>query len=202
MNVKNFISILLAGTLSASILTGCSKTIIEHQFHTNTEYVTEYITKTEYITVPEIIEVEVTAAEKIERIEELLSNHEINLYISLNTFMPTPEDILAPTLDISVTDIDSEKFSSWIDTTEPWGSSFAIYSEYAYDYENFNLHEYVINWLELLDKFYNAFSALTEEQWETLQSKCQTPNRLAIGGELISGEQYHVECFLQIVTMS
>ena len=39
MRVKKLLALALAGALSASMLAGCSRTIIEHQFHTDTEYI-------------------------------------------------------------------------------------------------------------------------------------------------------------------
>ena len=39
MRAKKLLALALAGALSASMLAGCSRTIIEHQFHTDTEYI-------------------------------------------------------------------------------------------------------------------------------------------------------------------
>ena len=49
MRVKKLLALLLSGAFFAGCLSGCDRTIIEHQFHTNTEYVTE-----EEISSPEI----------------------------------------------------------------------------------------------------------------------------------------------------
>ena len=45
MRVKKQIALLLSGAILAGSLAGCSRTIIEHQFHTNTVTNTEYIEK-------------------------------------------------------------------------------------------------------------------------------------------------------------
>ena len=39
MRAKKLLALALAEALSASMLAGCSRTIIEHQFHTDTEYI-------------------------------------------------------------------------------------------------------------------------------------------------------------------
>ena len=39
MRVKKQIALLLSGAILAGSLAGCSRTIIEHQFHTDTEYI-------------------------------------------------------------------------------------------------------------------------------------------------------------------
>ena len=43
MRVKKLLALALAGMLFATCLSGCDRTIIEHQFHTNTVTDTEYI---------------------------------------------------------------------------------------------------------------------------------------------------------------
>ena len=40
MRVKKLLALLLSGAFFAGCLSGCDRTVIEHQFHTNTEYVT------------------------------------------------------------------------------------------------------------------------------------------------------------------
>ena len=40
MYVKKWLALTLAGAVLAMVFSGCDRTIIEHQFHTNTEYIT------------------------------------------------------------------------------------------------------------------------------------------------------------------
>ena len=40
MRVKKLLALLLSGAFFAGCLSGCDRTVIEHQFHTNTEHVT------------------------------------------------------------------------------------------------------------------------------------------------------------------
>ena len=40
MRAKKLLALLLSGAFFAGCLSGCDRTVIEHQFHTNTEYVT------------------------------------------------------------------------------------------------------------------------------------------------------------------
>ena len=43
MRAKKLLALALAGMILAGCLSGCDRTIIEHQFHTNTVTDTEYI---------------------------------------------------------------------------------------------------------------------------------------------------------------
>ena len=49
MYVKKWLALTLAGAVLAMVFSGCDRTIIEHQFHTDT--ITETVTNTEYVQV-------------------------------------------------------------------------------------------------------------------------------------------------------
>ena len=73
MNAQKCASLLLSATLLAGSLSACNRTIIEHQFHTNTEYITETVVETEVIT--EFIDY----TEEFRNLERLLNEHGISL---------------------------------------------------------------------------------------------------------------------------
>ena len=59
-------------------------------------------------------------------------------------------------------------------------SPFYVYKEYPS--EKFNLHEYINIWLELVDMYYDALEALTDEEWEKMSSVCGENAGVVIGG--------------------
>ena len=89
MRVKKLLALALAGMILAGCLSGCDRTIIEHQFHTNT------VTNTE--TVP--VEVENEALLKFQSLEKFFYDHG-------STFVNTT---------ISNTDLDLSGYSTLYD---------------------------------------------------------------------------------------
>ena len=164
MNVKKCVALLLSGMLFAGSLSACNRTIIEHQFHTNTEYVTE------------VIEAESSSSDTLKRMESLLSEHGIGLNINVGTSYATPD----LNSDLLSTTIDQNEFSQWVKTANAGKSPFYVYKEYTG--EEFNLHEYINIWLELVDMYYDALEALTDEEWEKLSSVCGESAGVVIGG--------------------
>ena len=72
MRAKKFLALLLSGMVLAGCLSGCNRTIIEHQFHTNT------VTDTEYI---ETI-VDSGLVSGVEKLTNLFTEHGIMVYFS------------------------------------------------------------------------------------------------------------------------
>ena len=74
MRAKKFLALLLSGMVLAGCLSGCNRTIIEHQFHTNT------VTDTEYI---ETI-VDSGLVSGVEKLVNLFTEHGIMVYFSVS----------------------------------------------------------------------------------------------------------------------
>ena len=164
MRAKKFLALLLSGMVLTGCLSGCNRTIIEHQFHTDTEYVTE------------VIEAESSSSDTLKRMEALLSEHGIGLNISVGTSYAT-SDLNS---DLLSTTVDQNEFSQWVKKAYAGKPPFYVYKEYTS--EEFNLHEYINIWLELVDMYYDALEALTDEEWEKLSSVCGESAGVVIGG--------------------
>lgn len=189
--MKKAAAVLLGGVLAAGLLSGCSRTIIEHQFHT--EYVgggaggsgtggTGGTTVVNY-------------SETLKKLDELLAEHSFMLqvvYPERGTMFPVEAGV---TLDDNTKSIDlttwmSDPTSKLYISKKVAGSNDEID---AYSYP-----EYIKDWSEHLDMIYEAFSKLTEEDWKDLRTAIVTADPykstiIYIHTYLVSGNIYVVQ---------
>ncbi|OUN74578.1 hypothetical protein B5G12_05440 [Faecalibacterium sp. An58] len=151
MQVKKCMALLLTGMLSVSALSGCNRTIIEHQFHTNTETNTEYIT--------EIIES--GSPIEIQNLEKLLNEHGIKLIITINNMQSFPQDAQGDINNISITQDD---FVNWLDKPSV---EYCLYKEFD---PSTKALDFVNGLLNHTNMIYQAFLQLTDEQWSKLSN--------------------------------
>ena len=166
MNVKKCVALLLSGMLFAGSLSACNRTIIEHQFHTNTEYITETVVETE------VIEKVVNYSEDFQNLEKLLNKHGVRLQI---TYM---ENILG--WEDSGMDVDekvegdemeewlkSHKNKSKLNLVSEIDASIILPSEK----ETYSSYQLLEGTLKHISEYYRAFSELTPTQWESFPYK-------------------------------
>lgn len=160
--MKKAAAVLLGGVLAAGLLSGCSRTIIEHQFHT--EYVggtgTGGTGGTGGTTV-------VDFSESLNKLEKLLAEHGIKLYASVaDMSFNWGVDNRG---DVNDTTIQPEKLKKWLE--KPSNGLF-IYKECAKEnLDNFKFTDYIETWLGHVELIYEAFSGLSEEEWAQLKQK-------------------------------
>ena len=158
MRVKKWITLLLSGAILAGSLAGCSRTIIEHQFHTDT------VTNTEIVT--DIIEIPNTMFSS--ELEDFFAEHGVKL----STYS------MYHYSELSFTE---ESFSDWSGGIEPDGSKVdidAFLKNDPYDhsillgqkYEG-GFSECMTIWSEQAKNIYNTFVSYEEKNpnmWEQM----------------------------------
>ena len=150
MRVKKQIALLLSGAILAGSLAGCSRTIIEHQIHTNTEYITETGT-IQFNTSVEL--------------ENLLREHDLKLteYI---TYKPSPDSyddpMPKPNYDDKITIEDIKDFLN------PESDNF-MQLKIMKEFNQGGMDEYVSIVLQSLSEFCKGLYSMTDEQWEQFE---------------------------------
>ena len=153
MEMKKIILQLVIGIASVALFTGCSRDIIEHQFHVDSETNTEYVTET------------VNAQELMQRFEDYLKQHGFDTKLVLGTNSPDKLTTTSgkpaenPLDDVSIHDVSPEKLNQWL--TDP-DSRLCIYTECERDG---GLYEQLPIIMNHMNKFYVALQSLGDD-WE------------------------------------
>ena len=173
MRVKKLLALLLSGAFFAGCLSGCDRTIIEHQFHTNTETVVETEVITEFI----------DYTEEFRNLEKLLNDHGIALTIAVNNTLLGEDDYFGFSDDLSADDkITQDELDSWLENSlHPYfgngqdgnGNQLDLVNKVepkeltpgGYKYDSSQLLKIT---LEHLHKYYEVFNAMTPTQWDEL----------------------------------
>lgn len=161
MNAKKCASLLLSATLLAGSLSGCNRTIIEHQFHTNTEYITETVVETE------VIEEIVDYSTAFREFEVFLNNKNIRLkFRYMLNILEYPSDDME--WDEEVTDTEMQE---WLET--PTDSKILdLYSEVdagillPTEDHTFSSYRLLEKTLEHIKMYYDAFQKVDETEWK------------------------------------
>ena len=152
MRVKKQIALLLSGAILTGSLAGCSRTIIEHQFHTDT--VTEYIEK------------ESISNLEIDSLRQLFSEHDINMTLTIEGLVEGTEqnfsDFIEPNINKTVTAQD--EIEDFLDNSDD-GKMLVAVRECT---ENVDV------WLracaEISNQFYNALVVPSDDwTWEKMK---------------------------------
>lgn len=146
MEIKEIIVQSAIGIMSIAMFTGCSRDVIEHQFHIETQTQIESVT--------DIIDSE----ESTQTFEEYLKQHGFEAKIGFLTI--EPEDFLfdsknpPPLDDVSIRDISPEKLNEWVANPD---SRLCIYTECEPDG---GLYEQLPIIMNHMNKFYIALQSL------------------------------------------
>lgn len=170
MKAKKFLSVLLTGAITVSILSGCSKEIIEHQIITEVIHNGGSTGGSQQ---------EVTVIEKdqiVQDLEELLAGHGITLDVYIGTTQTTTIQIGHQPM-VSLSDVEADyddystldqgEFNQWIKENK---ISSVVYKKWETRSNIFSLTEYFDNILDYLETMKEYLAALDEEGWETIQS--------------------------------
>lgn len=188
-----------AGAVLVSMLSGCSQTIIEHQFHT------EYLEGGSGGAGGNAVTTVIPISASYTRLEELLFEHGI----MLNVVAPAWK---SPTLkdqdgDLKITTIlpeQMEDFASQNYMVRPKTDKIIFYQKIADSdeaLEAYSYADYLATWEKHLDMIYEAFSKLTDEQWMSLWfygsplyiTTCRVTQDSVSGGSYQPHPPYYVE---------
>ena len=170
MNAKKCASLLLSATLLAGSLSGCNRTIIEHQFHTNTEYITETVVETE------VIEEIVDYSTAFREFEVFLNNKNIRLkFRYMQNILGMPDKDME--MDGEVTD---EEMQEWLKT--PKDGLLNLVGEVdagillPTENDTYSSYRLLEKTLEHIEMYYDAFQKVDETEWK---------NFPGVGGTLV-----------------
>ena len=163
MRVKKLLALALAGALSASMLAGCNRTLIEHQFHDDTQTIIEEIKDIK----------ESNLALSLQKLDNLFMSQGIDLSIIMTHFpagrpIPGGEENIGENIMVSKGDI--ENFLS--QPTETLTAAFA-YDTDTNDYES--------SWTQCAEQMYDALITYLPPEsdgWKTLESNLGTGSLL------------------------
>lgn len=171
MNAKKCASLLLSATLLAGSLSGCNRTIIEHQFHTNTEYITETVVETEVV--EEIIDYSTAFRD----FEVFLNNKNIRLkFLYMQNILGMPDKDME--MDGEVTD---EEMQEWLKTPKDEGLLNLVGEVDAgillpTENDTYSSYRLLEKTLEHIEMYYDAFQKVDETEWK---------NFPGVGGTLV-----------------
>ena len=165
MRAKKLLALALAGMILAGCLSGCDRTIIEHQFHTDTVTGSGNATNVENDTL--------LVLKKMENLFEERGDL-MDIYINLS-YTPTPNspEYMEPHGDVNSTESVKEKIDGVIDQMAKLEGSFGaapidfIYTEY--DYEKDGVYGYTNAWFKSLNTIYDVFQNMSDTEWEKLE---------------------------------
>lgn len=191
--MKKAAAVLLGGVLAAGLLSGCSRTIIEHQFHT--EYVGDGAGGsgtggTGGTTV-------VDFSESFRKLEQLLNDNGIVLIATAPVWQLSPLRDSAGNLNN--TTIQTEDLADFV---EDRNGKIILYEKFAdtdEELEAYPYSEYIKTWDNYLEMLYEAFSGLTGDQWRKLWSyriyigTCRVTQDTSSGGSYLPRPPYYVE---------
>ena len=167
MRAKKLLALALAGMALTTCLSGCDRTIIEHQFHTNTEYITETVVETE------VIEKVVNYSKDFQNLEKLLNEHGVRLQIMYVENIFGGEDHRGMDVDEKVEGDEMEEWlegyknKSKLNLVSEIDASIILPSEI----EAYSSYQLLEGTLKHISEYYRAFSELTPTQWENFPYK-------------------------------
>lgn len=165
MRVKKQIALLLSGAVLAGSLAGCSRTLIEHQFHDDTQTIIEEIKDIK----------ESNLALSLQKLDNLFMSQGIDLSIIMTHFpmgRPTPgigEENIGENIMVSKGDI--ENFLS-----QPTKENLT--AAFAYDTDT---NDYESSWTQCAEQMYDALITYLPPEsdgWKTLESNLGTGSLL------------------------
>ncbi|HJB59995.1 MAG TPA: hypothetical protein H9771_10170 [Candidatus Faecalibacterium faecipullorum] len=181
MEIKEIIVQSVIGIMSIAMFTGCSRDVIEHQFHIETQTQIESVT--------DIIDSE----ESIQTFEEYLKQHGFEAKIGFLTI--EPEDFLfdsknpPPLDDVSIRDISPEKLNEWVANPD---SRLCIYTECEPDG---GLYEQLPIVMNHMNKFYVALQSLGDE-WEKGEGFKDKTDMYLLSSMVEENGKYYLETIL------
>lgn len=170
MKAKKFLSVLLTGAITVSILSGCTKEIIEHQIITETVHNGGSTGGGQQEAV--VIEKDPV----VQDLEELLARHGITLDIYTGTTQTTMiQNGYMSMVNLSTVEayydnystLDQGEFNQWIKENK---ISSVVYKKWKTTSSTFSLSEYFDNILGYLETMKEYLAELNDEGWETIQS--------------------------------
>ena len=160
MRAKKLLALALAGMALTTCLSGCDRTIIEHQFHTNT------VTNTE--TVP--VEVENEALLKFQSLEKFFYDHGATF---VNTTITNTDLDLSSYSEIFDNEISSEEMNNFLLTNS---KPFTVYEGCDDPAQAFDCL------LNCVDLILLSFNSLTDTQLASLDQMITTNGIFITGG--------------------
>ena len=182
MRAKKLLALALAGALSASMLAGCSRTIIEHQFHTDTEYIETIIENSD-----------MNGAEKL---TGWFLAHEITPAIQLEadigTFIPDNKqeqiDLLISLYDFSTKPITEKTISLLYEYTFDKEAELNELQEFEAQLIRFikcdSASDLTSAWLIYANSVYEALIKYVDEwDWDSIGGRIE---RVEMGGKIVN----------------
>ena len=186
MNAQKCASLLLSATLLAGSLSACNRTIIEHQFHTNTEYITETVVETE------VIEKVVNYSEDFQNLEKLFNDNSVSLVIMI-------ENVLGGSGSyIEDEKVESQEMTKWLEGPAENSDELKLVSKIdasiiqTDEREAQSSYQLLEGTLKHISEYYEAFRELTPEQWEEFPLRASTA--------MITSSAYHDDGVFYVVT--
>lgn len=190
--MKKAAAVLLGGVLAAGLLSGCSRTIIEHQFHT------EYVgggTGTGSTGGTTVVDF----SESFRKLEQLLNDHGVILIATAPVWQLSPLRDSAGNLNN--TTIQTEDLADFVGDRN---GKIILYEKFAdsdEELEAYPYSEYIKTWDNYLEMLYEAFSGLTGDQWVDLWMNggriyigtCRVTQDTSSGGSYLPRPPYYVE---------
>ena len=149
MRAKKLLALALAGMALTTCLSGCDRTIIEHQFHTNTEFITE--------TKPAEGQIEWLFTE----VSEWCESHNIQLQITINYSLQDLSDGMEGYKPLIKNTIGTDDIAELFRHS---GNGIIQLNECEAE-----ISEYITCWKKQIDNFY---AALENYQCEPFESLC------------------------------
>ena len=147
MRVKKLLALALAGALSASMLAGCNRTLIEHQFHIDS--VTNTGTAVQMV--------DSNFALNLKRLNDLLKQHGASLYHSPNAdFQYIFQVSFAEISSLEEIGVDNSALSDFIDFLTGSSEYFIVESTFDMDSAN-DINNYLQAVSLNIRKLYEAF---------------------------------------------
>lgn len=180
MEMKKIFCQSIIGIVSIALFTGCSRDIIEHQFHVDVETQKESVT--------DIIDAE----ENTKEFEEYLKQHGFETQIALIT--NTPDDLFSfgttdPLDDVSLSDISQERLDNWVNNPD---SKLCIYTECEKDSGLYGQIPIVMNHM---NTFYLALQSLGDN-WEEGEAFQDKENMYLLSSMVEQDGKYYIETIL------
>lgn len=157
MRAKKFLALLLSGMVLAGCLSGCNRTIIEHQFHTDT------VTDTEYI---ETI-VDSGLVSGVEKLTNLFTEHGIMVYFSYLIGSSDSIGSLPPEEELNVSPSPEQVDNFYDDPDNPDALKATVECEDEH---------WMSAWSDSAELIYQAIVRAVEEErwnWDVFKTKCR-----------------------------
>lgn len=175
MKASKILSLVLAGVMAASMLSGCTKEIIEYQIYTETvsggSTVSGGNTGAGGSGGSGTAGNTITAQEAFKRLSDLMESHEIPFDIKVGMVIGKPPIAQEKPDDYLTVDLD--KLKDWATNKNPYSYPFYVYTkvEDKVQGEPISYTKYLMVGASHVNMLYEKFSMFSDEDWDHLREK-------------------------------